>query len=183
MRHTPAVLVMLALLASCAPKGKYVPPADNAPARIEQVERAVTYAVDPRLDALVVTFECSFMETLTYDYGDTVAKTVRDTFERRFSSAVESDADSADFVVGYVNTALTFEGKKQMFGYDTHLAVRMSLVLFDRAGAGPQPFTVSGGTQEDVYVSFCGAAPDMITRITPAMMRSLARLLVMELDG
>lgn len=70
-----------------------------------------------------------------------------------------------------------------MFSYDTHLAVRMSLVLLDRPGGRLEPFTVSGGTQEDVYGTFCGAAPDMITRLTPAMMRSLARLLAMELDA
>lgn len=183
MRHAPVILVMLALLGACAPKGKYVAPADTTTARIEQVDRAVTYALDPKLDALVVDFECSFMETLTYDYGDTIGKIVRDTFERRFSSAVETDADSADYVLGYVNTTLTFEGKKQMFSYDTHLAVRMSLVLLDRPGGRLEPFSVSGGTQEDVYGTFCGAAPDMITRLTPTMMRSLARLLAMELDA
>ena len=96
MRHAPVILVMLALLGACAPKGKYIAPPDTATARIEQVDRTVTYDLDPQLDALVVDFECSFMETLTYDYGDTIGKVARDTFERRFTSAVETDADSAE---------------------------------------------------------------------------------------
>lgn len=174
-RNICTAVFILLMVGACARTGAYNAPVDNSELEIEQMDRSATYFIDPALDALVLEFDCSPIETLTYDYGNTVGDVVRETFERSFAQATEVDPESADYIFAFDDAYFEYYAEKQMFSYDTKFTVGIRFGLVQSGSGDPQMFTVTARENEDVYGSFCGVMPDVISRMTPTLMHRVAR--------
>ena len=173
MRQIGAIFLILLMVGACTNRGKLETPIDNSDVEIERLDRSVTFALDPQLDALVLDYDCSIGEAISYDYGDTVATVIRDTFQRRFAVATEVAPELADYVLAYSQAVLHFTLDKQMLGYEATLNFSLHLLLLKADATEPELFMVTGRDTRDSYFSICVDAPDMITELSPTLMRRL----------
>lgn len=170
--------------AACSSSGRYTPPPEPPPLAIERLDRPIAFAVDPGLDATAFSYECGLGGEATYDYGDALGQQVRAVFEQRYSQAIEVAPELADVVVAYRGATLEFRGEQGVLTY--HVSYRLFLHLAIIAADGEtSDFTVTGRSQDDVFRSFfdvCGSGAEMIERLTPELLKNLAKSLAVRLN-
>lgn len=171
--------------AACSSTGAYAPAAPPPLVEIEQVDRVITYAVDPALDDTTLSFACGALGgTSTYELGDALGRQVRDVFSRRYSQASEVAPERADVVVTLNEAILRFEGKQGTLTY--HILYRVSLYMALLSADGElRTFAPSADSRDDVFRTFfdvCGSGAEMIDRLVPELLANMARSLIARLD-
>jgi hypothetical protein len=181
----PALLILL-LMGACAKQaivGSYEGEVDTSSVAMKQFDERVTFFIDPSLDDLEVTFECGLLATLSYDWGNTVASAVRETFAMRFSDAVESPTPDADFLVGYAATHLTSEMQTTLFTVNAKTEVFLTLVVVDGNTGEDDLVTAKINRNHVIDWSLCSDAPELLDKWTPDLMRVLVRELSNHVIG
>ncbi len=180
------LLVLSFVLTACAKQaivGSYEGEVDTSSVAMKQFDETVTYFIDPSLEDLQVTFECGLLATLSYDWGNTVASAVRETFALRFSDAVESSTPDADFLVGYASTHLKSEMQTTLFTVNAKTEVFLVLVVVDGSTGESDLLTAKINRNHVIDWSLCSDAPELLDKWTPDLMRVLVRELSNHVIG
>lgn len=169
------VLLLGAAVAGCTFEHRVTPPPETPRLEVEQLDAELTYAVDPRLDALLIDFDCA-ANTMKLDYGDAVGRMVRDAIGQRFSRAVEVAPELADVSILFEGARYEGEFKQQFWTLEGKVFFVVRLLVVPRGG---EPVSVFGS---DYVVEEVGAAcPEMLEifdRMSPDVLESLARRVV-----